>query len=303
MDRLSSMRAFTKVVEQSGFAAAAREMGLSRSVVNRSVIGLEKALGTQLLTRSTRQVAPTEAGLAFYDRAIDILASVDEAMAAVSELQERPAGNLRINAPMSFGTLHLAPVVAEFMAEHPDVHVELVLNDRRVDPIEEGFDLTIRVSEPVAVTSLVTKPLAPARRVICAAPDYLGRRGEPTSPAELTDHRCLHYGYSASGSQWRLRGPDGERAYRINCVMFSNNGEALRDAAIAGQGITLLPSFIVGATLQSGELRTVLTDYAPPDLVLSALYPRHRHLSAKVRLFVDQLERRFGDRPYWDLVE
>lgn len=303
MDRLKSMRAFTKVVDEQGFAAAARKMGLSRSVVNKAVIALEESLGTQLLTRSTRHVAPTETGLAFYDRAIDILASVDEAIVAVTELQERPAGNLRINAPMSLGTMHLAPVVAEFMREHPGVHVELVLNDRRTDPIEEGFDLTVRVSEPLAVTSLVTRTIAPIRRVVCAAPNYVQAHGEPSSALELRNHRCLHYGYSSSGSRWRLVGPDGDRAYAINCVMFSNNGEALRDAAIAGQGLTLLPTFIVGPALQSGELRTVLPEYSPSGLVLSVLYPRHRHLSAKVRLFVELLAQRLGDRPYWDLVD
>ena len=303
MDRFESMRAFTRVVETSGFAAAARRMGLSRSVVNKAVINLENMLGTQLLRRSTRQVTPTETGLAFYDRCVQILGDLDEAILAITELQQRPTGNLRINAPMSFGTLHLSGVIAEFMERYPDVHVELVLNDRFIDPIEEGFDVTLRAAGPDSSTSLIAREIVPAKRVLCASPGYLSQAGEPGDPVELKQHRCLHYGYLGSGSQWRLVGRDTDQTYAINCVMWSNNGEVLKDAAVAGQGIALLPTFIVGQALQEGELRTLLTDYAPPDIWLCALYPRHRHLSAKVRLFVDLLVDRYGGRPYWDLVE
>lgn len=303
MDQLQSMRAFTRVVEFGGFAAAAREMGLSRSAVNKAVIHLENKLGAQLLRRSTRQVTATETGLAFYDRCVQIVGELDEAVAAVKELQEHATGGLRINAPMSFGTLHLSALVAEFMREHQDVHVELVLNDRFVDPIEEGFDVTLRIGQASASTSLIAREIAASRRVLCASPRYLDRAGEPVEPAELKRYRCLHYGYQGSGSQWRLAGSDGEHSYAIRCVMWSNNGEVLKDAAVSDQGIALLPTFIVGAALQSGELRTVLTDYHPPATMLCALYPRHRHLSAKVRLFVDLLEKRLGALPRWDLVE
>lgn len=303
MDRFENMRAFTRVVETSGFSAAAREMGLSRSVVNKSVINLENELGVQLLRRSTRQVTPTETGLAFYDRCVLILGELDEAILAIKELQEHPTGNLRVNAPMSFGTLHLASVVSEFMEKHPDVHLELVLNDRFVDPIEEGFDVTVRLGEPSPATSLITREIVVAKRVLCASPAYLDHAGEPADPLALKWHRCLHYGYQESGSQWRLAGPEGEHSYAIHCVMWSNNGEVLKQAAINNQGIALLPTFIVGEALQEGQLRTVLTAYAPPDITLCALYPRHRHLSVKTRLFVDLLEERFGSRPYWDLVQ
>jgi DNA-binding transcriptional LysR family regulator len=302
MDQFERMRAFTRVVEMSGFAAAARSMGLSRSVVNKAVINLENELGTQLLTRSTRRVAPTETGLAFYDRCVQILADLDEAIASVTALQEEPTGNLRLNAPMTFGTQHLASVVADFMANYPDVHIELVLNDRFVDPIEEGFDLTLRIAEPMYSTSLITREIVPARRVLCASSAYLDEYGEPESPRELKIHRCLQYGYSGTVTQWRLGGPDGEQSYPINCLMWSNNGEVLKSAALRGQGIALLPTFIVGRELQDGTLRSLLCDYQPRALVVSAMYPRHRHLSAKVRLFVEMLEQRIGGRPYWDLV-
>ncbi len=303
MDMFDSMRAFTKVVDSNGFAAAARAMGLSRSVVNKSVIRLENELGTQLLRRSTRKVTPTETGLAFYDRCVQILGDVDEAIASVKELQEYPTGNLRVNAPMSFGTQHLAPVIADFMEQFPDVHVEIVLNDRFVDPIEEGFDITMRIAEPQYTTSLITHEIVTANRALCASPDYLERAGEPTSPQDLRNHRCLQYGYSGSLHQWRLTGPDGEHAWPIRCQMWSNNGDVLKSAALNNQGIALLPTFIVGEALQNGTLRTILPDYRPSDLMLAAMYPRHRHLSAKVRLFIDMLDERFGGRPYWDLVQ
>ncbi|MDJ0758539.1 MAG: LysR family transcriptional regulator [Woeseiaceae bacterium] len=297
------MRAFVNVVDDGGFAAAARSMGLSRSVVNKAVINLENDLGAQLLTRSTRTVTPTETGLAFYDRCLRILGELEEAISAVRELQEKPAGTLRVNAPMSFGATHLASVAAEFMAAHTDLHVELVLNDRFVDPIEEAFDVTLRIGEPVVSTSLIVREIAPAKRVLCASPAYLASAGEPEHPTDLKSHRCLHYGYQESGSQWRLIGPEGDRTYTIGCVLWSNNGEVLKSAAIHNQGVALLPTFIVGDALQEGELQTLLPDYLPTGLTLSALYPRHQHLSVKTRLFVELLEQRFGGRPYWDLVE
>ncbi|HET6470831.1 MAG TPA: LysR family transcriptional regulator [Pseudomonadales bacterium] len=303
MDRFESIRAFTQVVQAGGFAAAARTMGVSRSVVSKYVIALENDLGTQLLRRSTRQVTATETGLAFYDRCVQILAELDDAVTAVAELQGSPAGNLRINAPMSFGVGHLGAVVSEYLAQYPNVHVELVLNDRFVDSIEEGFDLTVRVAEPDVLTSLITKEIAPVKRVLCASPAYLAKNGEPRTPSDLMSHRCLHYGYLASGNHWRLRGTRGDELVAINCVMWSNNGDVLKQAALADQGIALLPTFIVGDALQSGTLRTVLADHAPLDLTLFALYPRHRHLSTKLRHFVDLLVARFGGRPYWDLVD
>lgn len=303
MDKFLTIQAFTKVVEAGGFAAAAREMGLSRSVVNKYVIALENELGTQLLRRSSRQVSPTEAGTAFYNRAIAILDELDDALSAVTQLQGHPRGNLRINAPMSFGSLHLAPILADFMARYPDVHIELVLNDRFVDPIEEGFDVTVRIAEPNASTSLITREIVPIRRVLCASPAYLAAYGEPQEPKELRQHRCLHYGYQESGNQWKLTSPRGEILVPINCVMWCNNGYSLRQVALRDQGIAMLPTFLAGGDLQVGRLRTLLEDYRPPDIALLALYPRHRHLSAKSRAFVDFLVERLGNRPAWDLVD
>lgn len=294
MDRFLAMQAFTKVVEMGGFAAAAREMGLSRSVVNKYVIALENEFDTQLLRRSTRQVNPTEMGMVFYDRAVSILNDMEEATAAVTQLQGRPRGTLRVNAPMTFGFLHLSPVIADFMALYPDVHIDLVLNDRVVDPIEEGFDVTVRIAEPTVSTSLVVREVTPVTRCLCASPAYLAAHGEPTKPEELRNHRCLHYGYQATGHQWKLAGPDGELSVHVNCVMWSNNGDSLKQVAMRDQGIALLPDFIVGEEIRSGLLKMILDDYHPPKISLCAIYARHRHLSIKTRLFVDKLIEFYG---------
>ncbi len=298
MDTLRAIRTFVKVVEAGGFAAAGRKLGSSRSVVNKDVIALENQLGMQLLTRSTRKVSPTEAGLKFYDRCVRIIGELDEAIASAAELQDTPVGNLRINAPMTFGTMHLATVVAEFMAEHPQVTVELVLNDRYVDPIEEGFDVSVRIGEPQVSTSLVTREIALADLLICASPGYIAQYGRPKLPAELSQHRCLHYGYQQSGNLWRMRGANGEVSVNIGCVMWSNNGEALRDAAVSDQGVVMLPTFILQSAVDEGLLEPLLTDYRPNPITVSVLYPRHRNLSAKVRLFADFLTERFAGEPF-----
>ncbi len=303
MDKFECIRVFRQVVESNGFAAAGRKMGLSRSTVNKYVARLENELGTQLLARSTRRVSPTEAGQVFYDRCLGILNDLEEAISAVSDFQDKPRGRLRVNAPMSFGTLHLSGVVAAYMRIYPEVHVELVLNDRFVDPIEEGFDVTVRIGETDPLTSLISRKIVTSKRVLCASPDYLKELGTPTHPNELKQHRCLHYGYQDTGNRWHLQGPDGKQSVTINCVMWSNNGEALKNAAVENQGIALLPTFIAGEELQHGQLITILSDYPPSDVTVCALYPRHRHLSAKVRFFVNLLAERLGDRSNRDLMQ
>ncbi|MEM6638537.1 MAG: LysR family transcriptional regulator [Pseudomonadota bacterium] len=294
MDRFAGMRAFTRVVEKLGFAAAARDMGLSRSAVNKAVIALENELGVQLLQRSTRKVTPTDTGLAFYDRARGLLADYDDAVAAVRDSRETPSGTLRVNAPMSFGMTYLRHAVADFLREYPRLRIELLLNDRPVDTIEEGFDVTLRIASPSYLTSVIRRDIAPVRRVLCASPEYLAAAPPLSKPEDLREHRCLQYGYSGVASQWRLAGEGGERAYPIHCVMWSNNGEVLAAAAMADQGIALLPEFIVAPELADGALVVVLPEQAPGELTLSAVYPRHRHLSSKVTVFVDALVARFA---------
>jgi DNA-binding transcriptional LysR family regulator len=299
MDKFEQMRAFTQVVDAGGFAAAARTMGLSRSAVNKLVIALENDLGVQLLHRSTRQVTPTETGLAFYERCVEILANLEEAERAIAQLHEEPRGRLRVNAPMTFGTMHLAPAISDFLMQYPDLQVQLTLNDRLIDPIEEGFDVTVRIAALQPSVSLIVHSLVPAERVLCAAPVYLETHGTPNHPEDLRSHSCLHYGQIAVETQWTLIGEEGEQTVSIHGVLCSNNGEVLRDAAVHGLGIALLPKFIVGRELHEGTLLVVLPEYRPSELSIQVIYPVNRHLATKVRLLVEFLQKRFGDRRDW----
>ncbi|MGD1902778.1 MAG: LysR family transcriptional regulator [Geitlerinemataceae cyanobacterium] len=300
MDRIEQMRAFKQVVESGGFAAAARDLGTSRSTVSKLVRALENELGVQLLHRSTRVVSPSETGLAFYERCVELLASWEEAERSVKQLQAEPTGRLRVNAPMSFGAMHLAPAIAEFMAQYPQLQVELSLNDRFIDPIEEGFDVTLRIAEPQPTSSLLVQPLATIERVLCASPDYLRAFGTPTHPADLSECTCLRYGHIALEERWTLyeKNGDGEHLAKLRSRLCSNNGEALREGAIRGLGIALLPRFIVAEALDRGDLAIVLPDYRPSALAMELLYPVSRHLSVKTRLLVDFLKARFESQVY-----
>ncbi|MEM1253573.1 MAG: LysR family transcriptional regulator [Cyanobacteria bacterium P01_H01_bin.21] len=294
MDKFAAIHAFVQVVEASGFAAAAREMGMSRSAVNKLVISLETELGVRLLQRSTRQVTPTATGTAFYERCLGILADLQEAELAVSQEQAEPIGALRINAPMTFGTLHLAPVLAEFMTQYPGVQMQLTLEDRFIDPLAEGFDLTLRIAQPETSPRLVIHQLAQLRLLLCAAPSYLEQQGTPKSAQDLSQHSCLAYGELASRNEWVLAGPDNDVRVTVNGTMCSNNGEVLRDAAIQGLGIVLLPQFIVQQSLDQGNLQEILPAYRPQALSLCVIYPTNRHLSTKVQLLTAFLKERFG---------
>jgi DNA-binding transcriptional LysR family regulator len=296
MDKFESIRAFTQVVEAGGFAAAARQMGVSRSAVNKLVINLEQDLQTQLLHRTTRTVTLTDAGRAFYQRCTGILADLAEAELALNQLQEEPKGNLRINGPMTFGTLYLAPLVAEFIAQYPDLHVELTLNDRFIDPIEEGFDVTVRIAQPPAAPNLIVHHLAPCPLRLCAAPAYLDQRGRPSHPEELKHHACLHYGHLSQDYTWTLMGATETHSVRVQGPLCCNNGEVLRQAALAGLGIVMLPVFIMGQDLRQGKLQPVLPDYAPAEISIYALYPVNRHLSAKVKLWTEFLQQQLRQR-------
>lgn len=299
MDKLEAMNAFVKVVALGSYAEAGRALGLTRSAVSKAVMELEQLLGARLLDRTTRRVSATEAGLAYYESCADILARVEEIERQVSRLHDEPKGVLKINAPMSFGALYLGPLVGEFMSTHTDLKIELTLNDRFIDPIEEGVDVTVRIGI-LADSSLIARRLAPARRVLVAAPGYLKKFGAPRGPDDLMQHRCLNYGHTTTLQRWRLT-KDGQTInLAINSVLCSNNGDVLRAAALAGQGITKLPTFLVGPDIKVGRLKVVLPDYPPTDLGIFAVYAPNRYLAAKTRLLIDFLAFRFGDRPTWD---
>lgn len=295
MDKLASIRAFIKVVEHGSFAEAARALRLSRSAASKQVIDLEQQLGIQLLNRTTRSVRPTENGHIYYEHCVAALAGLDEAEQAVTQLHAQPRGVLRVNAPMSFGTLHLGPATAEFMQHYPDLQIQLTLSDEMLDPVQAGFDITLRIAD-LPSSSLIARKIAPAHGVLCASPDYLERRGTPSHPNELRQHDCLMYGHLATGNQWKLSGPDGDHWVPVAWRLCCNNGEILRDAAVLGRGIAMLPTFIVGADLRQGTLRRILPGYDPPPLSLYAIYPPTRHLPMKVRAFIDFLLERFDRR-------
>ena len=301
MDRLQQLRVFIKVVESGGFTNAAEKLGLSRALVSKAVIELEKGLGVRLLERTTRQVRANEAGLAYAEKAGRILAELDEADLAVRALNRQPRGTLRLNAPLSFGVLHLKPVISDYLDSYPEVSLSMDLTDRFVDLIEEGYDLAIRIGA-LPDSSLVARRIAPARMALCAAPAYLARRGEPKTPDELSRHDCLIYGTSLS-SEWQLVGPGGETRLRVSGRVSSTNGDLLACAAGDGLGIALLPTFIVGPDLQTGKLQRILPGWTMPERAIYAVYPPSRHLAAKVRLFIDTMVAHFGTRPQWDLVE
>ena len=294
MDKFASIEAFVRVVQSGGFAAAARKMGVSRSTVNKLVINLESKLKVQLLQRSTRKVSPTPTGLAFYDRCLNILAEVEAAENAVSELQTTPKGILRINAPMSFGTLYLGRAIAKFAARYPELQVQLTLNDRFIDPVSEGYDLTIRIAQSVMLPNLACRKIAPIGRLVCASPEYLSQHGTPHLPEDLQKHSCLHYGQVVTGNQWHLSNGDREYSVIVKGVLCSNNGEILKDAAVNGLGIALLPSFIVRQEISSDRLIHILPDYHSPELYLYLLYAENRYLNLKIKLFADFFEQEFA---------
>jgi DNA-binding transcriptional LysR family regulator len=303
VDRLAALEAFVKVAETRSFSEAARRLRSSKSAVSRYVAALEGQLGARLFHRTTRSLTLTEAGRGYYDRASRILSDLEEANLSVSQLQTAPRGRLRVNAPMSFGFLHLASAIGDFLSRYPEVEVDMTANDRFVDLVEEGFDVAVSIGS-LEDSSLVARKLAPVRRVICASPDYLKAHGTPASPDDLKTHACLCNSNLPAGREWRFVTEDGKPwSVQVKGRLTANNGDALKIAALQGLGFSNLPTFIVGSDLQAGALVTVLDKFIPQDLTLNAVYPHSRHLSPKVRAFVDFLAERFGPRPYWDLVE
>jgi DNA-binding transcriptional LysR family regulator len=299
MDKLDSLRAFVKVVELGSFSEAGRQLRLSRSAISKYVGELEESLGVQLLNRTTRHASSTEAGQTYFERAMSILADIDAADQAVAQAQSSPRGLLRVNAPMSFGTLQLGPAVADFMASCPELQIQLVLSDDQVDPMQGGFDVTLRIAD-LESSSLIARKIVAIDRAVCASPDYLKEHGTPKVPEDLRKHALLTYGLLLTGNQWKLTGKDGDHWIQPSWTLCVNNAEVLRDAAVRGRGIALLPTFIAGDALRAGALQRVLKPYKAPPLTLYAIYPPTRHLAVKVRLFIDFLVARFAGTPSWD---
>jgi len=300
MDKLTSMLVFTKVAKAGSFASAAKELGLSRAMATKHVMQLENGLGIRLLNRTTRNLSLTEVGMVYLERCLQILDEMEEMEIAVTRLQTEPRGTLKVNATPFFGAYHLAPAIAAYMEAFPDVNVELVLQAGYIDLIEEGFDLAIHLDE-MRDSSLIARKLGSSQRIVCGSPGYFKRHGIPKTPDDLRRHNCLINSSLPPRDQWQFSIPGGETTVvKVTGNMEANVADALRMAAISGLGLVLLPTYMVGQDIRKGRLNPVLTDYVPAALEIHAVYPHRKHLSAKVRTFVDFLSERFHPKPYWE---
>ncbi|TWB22542.1 DNA-binding transcriptional LysR family regulator [Nitrospirillum amazonense] len=300
MDRLRAFEVFATVVARGGFARAADALNTSPANVTRYVSELEGYLGSRLLNRTSRRLSLTEAGEALYERAQTILEEVAEAEALASATTLKPRGRLRVNAPLSFGIRHLAPLWPRFMVLYPDVLLDIALTDRVVDMVEEGFDLGIRISRGGSPTYAARK-LATSRNVLCASPEYLARHGVPQTPDCLANHVRVAYSYTGVPEDWVLLDPEGKPVtVRVPIRLVTNNGDTARAAALAGQGIIWQPTFLIGDDLRAGRLVPVLPDHRIPDIDILAVYPSRRHVSAKVRALIDFLADAFHGTPAWE---
>jgi DNA-binding transcriptional LysR family regulator len=301
MDRFDALAAFVKVVELGSFARAAERLSLSTSAVSRQVAELETRLEARLLQRSTRRLSLTEAGEAFYERAVQLLADLDEAETSVRSASIQASGTLRLTCGVSFGDQHLAPAIAEFAAAQPRVSFDLDLSDRAVDLVEEGFDLAIRIGE-IGQKGMVSRRLGTTELVCCAAPEYLARNPLPRVPADLERHACIAYAYAPLANSWSFAAGDGSlHTPRITPRHRSNNGRMAAALATAGLGVVVEPDFIVAPDIRAGRLLRLLPDHRAPRSPIAAVYPSRRHLSAKVRAFVDFLAARYAIAPGWSL--
>jgi DNA-binding transcriptional LysR family regulator len=290
--QFEDMRIFAAAVDAASFTGAAIRLGLSKQFVSKRVMALEEQLGARLLNRTTRRLSVTPVGRAYYERVVQILGDVEDAERAVASENVRPRGTLRVTAPMSFGTMHLGPVIPEFMQRCEEVSLEIDLNDRVVDLVGEGYDMGVRIGV-LSDSSLIARRIAPFEMVACCSPGYLAKRGRPETPDDLRHHDCLAYGHSKS-VDWTFSIHGRLRPVAVTGRIRVNNGELARDAALAGLGVTVLPTFIVGQAIESGHLVKVLEAYEPPVGGVFAVYPQHRQSSAAVRAFVDFLVERFA---------
>jgi DNA-binding transcriptional LysR family regulator len=297
MDRLAEMEAFVQVVDDGGFTEAGRKLGLSKSAVSKHVSALEARLAVRLLTRTTRRVSPTEVGLAYYDRARAVLAQAEAADSMVTAMQASPKGTLRVSAPVAFGVGQVAPAVAAFLCAYTDVEVQMVLEDRFVELVAEGYDVAVRIGGALADSSLRARRLAETRGVVVASPAYLAEKGAPGGIEDLSAHRLLHYSHLSTGNYWRLRGRSGEeRQVRVGGRLTVNNGEALMKAAEAGLGIAMVPDFMLRGAIAAGRLVELLPDRPADILGIHAVYPEGRFQQPKLRAFIDFLVEHFRGR-------
>jgi len=300
MHRIDDIEAFVAVVEAGSFTAAADRLGIAKSAISRRMTALEERLGVQLLRRTTRSLHLTDTGRSFYERSARILADLEEAEAAVHQEHGELRGNLKIALPLSFGIRHMCKPIAEFSRMHPKLTFDLDLNDRKVDLIQEGADLALRIGH-LTDSSLIARRIFDSHTVICASPEYLQQHGTPSAPEDLQDHQCLVYSNVRDPSRWSCRdAADVEHTLDVSPTMTATSGDMLAQLAAQGVGIVLQPTFIAGDLIDGGELVPLLTEYKWPMVPAYAVYPPTRHLSFRVRTFIDYLVDYFSGTPYWD---
>ncbi|MBL8631550.1 MAG: LysR family transcriptional regulator [Rhodospirillaceae bacterium] len=295
MDRIAALRAFTAVADAESFSDAATRLKMSKSAISKHITALEQDLGVKLLNRTTRRVSLTVAGGNYVRRAERVLLELDEADQMVRQEAAAPSGRLRIAAPMTFGIMHLGDFLASFLKQYPGITVDLNLNDRYVDIVDEHVDLAIRIGK-LKDSSLQARSLAPSRVILCGAPKYLKAHGTPKKPKDLLQHQCLTYTYADGTTTWKLKGSSMNVGGPVHC----NNGDILRQMALKGLGLVMLPSFIVGADLKRGALVSVMEDHVPQEQYISAVYPPGRFVPAPVRAFIDYMVAACNPKPSWD---
>lgn len=300
MDNLTDIAVFVRVVDRGSFTAAAEDLAISKAAISKYVSRLEARLGARLLNRTTRRLTLTEAGTVLFDKTRHALGELADAEAEVAQLTGEPRGTLRITAPMSFGQLHLAPLLPEFLKKYPAVSLDVQLDDRFVDLVKERMDLAVRITQ-LTDSSLVARRLAPCRQVVCASPAYLKQHGIPQTPADLARHNCFTYSLLRGSQDWRFVGVGGRPvAVSVRGNLRSNNTMALKTAALAGAGILHCPTFYAGPELAAGKLVPVLLNYRIPEIAIYAVYPERRQLAPKVRAFIEFAARAFTEKPPWD---
>lgn len=297
MDKLTSMKVFTTIARAGSFSRAAQALEMSPAMVTKHVQWLENQLGVRLLNRSTRGVSLTEVGYAYRERCMQILADVEETEACLTRMNAEPRGVLKIAGPIAFGTEHLSPAAAEFIARYPEIRVHLALRDRPSDPVEEGLDAVVRVGR-LADTNLVARPLSSTLWIVCAAPSYLERHGAPRTLAELERFNCLRHTGHWSKDEWQFVRDGREVSVKVSGNFKSSLADSVRRAALQGLGLAFLPTYLAGDDLRAGRLLPVALDAAPITVPITALYLQRRHLSGKLRAFLDFLEERFRSAPY-----
>jgi DNA-binding transcriptional LysR family regulator len=297
VDRFREMASFVSVVDEGSFIGAANSIGLSKAAISRHLNDLEHRLGVRLLHRTTRSLSLTAEGQAFYARCRELLADIDDAESEITSQSGAPSGPLRVNAPLTFGVLHLAPLWGQFADLNPRVSLDVTLGDRVVDLIEDGYDLAIRIS-PMTNPLLVSRRLASTRAVLCASPEYLARYGTPNHPSELAMHRAVAYTYMTGGDEWSFTGPEGPVSVRVNAAIHTNNGDTCRLAALEHHGIILQPTFLIGKDLERGTLVELMPHYRSVELDINAVYPTRKFLPLKVRRLIDFLAEAFRIPPW-----